>query len=540
VSNLAEESVQMYNNPRNRLRRPFFTDWTAGDLIVLAVTVTTVIVMIVQIGFFGALVLGIPLLFLNFRFTYGRGWNEVAAIFKDLFIIMVLRDTLFLAHDQDHSPWPIRWIRQKRYRRPVNRYVLPIRHMVVEAQGVQYGIIQQLDRPYDHLPVRGRGSNFSSYDGNRQYATSSTLALQVDQVAAQTDLRIGVSYVRMTRPVNTYNTALYLALNGQPLLLDPDKFELDEKLAMVAKQVQKGADEIFATQRQNGVAETTPAAVITIKRTRDMEKAVKGKSSDEMLHELKIIELGRLMVDAIRNSGMNVRDLHCMSYGELCQFIRGGYDVTELSFHEGVPNASVEVVTREDVLSGKYDREEMGAVKDPFPVMPTHSIVVGDDFLCMDGNWISTFRIVRNLERFHVSKIQSVYHHSSPAGVWSSMSSVGETISGEAETRTLLYRQSLEQSVAGASPFQRVIANPKKLRWRNKINQQAMEMSASSLAQQYNDVICVVASTKKEMIANRNKMIGIYRANGFSCAVIKGRCRQIDGYLTGAYGVNRL
>jgi len=493
-----------------------------------------------------ALTIGLPLLALNLRWQYGRVWWELWCMLKDVYIYFGLGDTLYLASSEDDSGVIRRFLRQKRYRRPKNRFVWPIKHTIVEALGERYGIIQQLDRSFDHIPVRGHGSDFSAFNHDRMHDVSNNLAYNIDQVAATADgsgLKVGMSYVRLTRPSNSFKAETYFALNGQPLVFDTDQFEVDDATAETMARLRENADQITATQRANGAAETWQLAVATIKRTSEMEKAAKGQLDDPRLYDLPLIELGRQVVEAINGSGMRVRDVHCLGYLELCQLIRGSYDVTNLSFHDSRFGDRIELVSEADVADpdSPYQAEDLGTLKDPFPVAPHESIVVGSDFACLDGNWISTIIVTKRREVFHVSEVQEIYHHRAPRGVWSSAVSAGQTISGSMATNVLVYQQRATSGIRrGLLGGRQEIEHPNTQKRRHSLKQQAELMSQSSLAQQFNDVFAVVAPSREAMVKGRNHLLGTLRNNGYKCRVVKGRSRQLDGAITGALGIHRL
>jgi hypothetical protein len=547
MSNTTAAPPKNHVNSEPGLRHPFLSNWTVGDVVVLMGTSTMFVVMLSSLSFIYTLSFGLPLLAFNLRWQYGRVWWELyCALFVDAYIFFGLGDTLYLASSEDDSGAVRRFLRQKRYRRPKNRYVWPIKHTVVEAQGERYGIIQQLDRPFDHIPVRGRGSDVSAFNHDRQHEESNRLAYNIDQVAAtaaEDGLKMGMSYVRLTRPSNSFKAETYFALNGQPLVFDTNRFVVDDKMAATMARLRKNADQITAAQRANGAAETWQLAVATIKRTGEMEKAAQGKLDDPRLYDLPLIELGRQVVDAISGTGMRVRDVHCLGYLELCQLIRGSYDVTNLSFHDSRYGDNIELVTEEDAAdpNSPYGPEDIGTLKDPFPVAPHQSIVVGNDFICLDGNWISTLLVTRRREIFHVSEVQEVYHYRAPRGIWSSAVSAGQTISGSMATNVLVYQQRATSGIRrGLFGGPQPIEHPNARKRRQSLSQQAELLSQSSLAQQFNDVLAVAAPSREAMVKGRSQLLGTFRNNGYKCRVIRGRSRQLDAAITGTLGIHRL
>jgi hypothetical protein len=302
------------------------------------------------------------------------------------------------------------------------------------------------------------------------------------------------------------------------------------------------ADQIIPTLQSYGVTDSWELLLPTVKRTREMEQAMKAKLTDENLYDLRLIQLGRLTVEAIEGSGMNVRNVHCLSYIETCQLIRAGWNIRDLSSQQYGEDWQIEVVTQEDVddPDSPYGPEDLDTLMEPFSVYPTEYIKVGSDYICMDGNWITSFMITKQPEQFHNSDVQRAYHEETPPGVWNSMASAGETISGSMATNINVYRQRISGGLESWWNPDPDIEHPKKRRKRTALQSETEQLSLASLAQRYNDVVTVVAPSRETMVAGRSAIMASVQNRGYSCRIIRRTARQMAAFVTGVYGINRL
>jgi hypothetical protein len=538
---------QYRENASQSIRGTWLKKWTTGDVVVLTASIFAFLVLLesVNIGF--ALLGGLLLVLLNVPFFYGHLWYDIAVLVQGVYIRVVLGGKLYVNPREDTSRRWVRWLRQKRYRRPENRYVFPIHLTVVDARGTQYGIIQQVDRPFDHIPVRGHNSDFSSLDHQTRDFAVAKLASSIDELSMlareQWGLKLGISHVRLSRPVNETQIGDYYLKSGHPAVFEPDYFELTPEQEEVMAGLRENVDQIVPTLQAYGVADSWQLMLPTVKRTREMERAMKHKLDDESLYDLRLIEMGRKIVEAIANSGMNVRRPHCLSYLEVCQLIRAGWDVRNLDFLGYKGDGKIVLVTQEDVddPDSPYGPEDIGTIMEPFETFPTESIEAGSDYICLDGNWISSFMLTRQPERYNVSDVQYVYHDESPAGVWSSIASAGETISGSIQTNILVYKGRITGGLSSWwNPDPDGVIHPKTRRKRQAQDQEIQTMGMSSLAQRYNEVVTVVAPTKEAMIAGRSAVMAQMENRGYKCRLVNRTALQMSAAITGIYGINRL
>jgi hypothetical protein len=301
-------------------------------------------------------------------------------------------------------------------------------------------------------------------------------------------------------------------------------------------------DEIVPTHRAYGVSDSWQLMLPTVSRDRKMKQAEQGKLKEQELYNLRLLEIGRMMVGAINDSGMNVRNVHLLGYLELCRFLRAAWCINDLAFLEHRGADEVVLVTQEDVddPESPYGPEDIGAIMDPFDVFPTKEIRLYQDCMVMDGNWISSFMITKQREFYHTTDVQRHYHDEAPRGVWSSMASAGDTISGRTETNMLVLKQRIYDGFGSWLNPNPGIEHPKRRRKRHALQSETEELSMVSLAQRYNEVGTVVALDRQTMTDQRAKIMSNLESRNYKCALIRHASLQMPGFITGAYGVNNL
>lgn len=543
---MSEQANPRYrNNPNPGLRFTVLKKWTWGDITVLVLTLGLVGIMTVAFN----LIVGIcfvPLLLLNVQAFYGHLWWDLTGLLHAAYIRVVLKNKIYVRSDKEDSRKLVQWLRHQRYRRSENRYIFPIYPTVVPVGDERVGILQQVDRPYAGIPARGHGSNFNSMDDHEQDMSTLRLASNFDRISLlareQWRLKIGISPVRLSRPLGNQKYSQYVAENAQPLVFMTELFDLDPETEAMMYRLRRNAEQILPTMHAYGVTDSWQLMLMTVKHDRDMKKAMKNQLSEEGLRDLRLVQLSRLMIEAIEGSGMNVRNPHCLSLLELCQWIRGGWDVRNSSFMDFEEADVVELVTQDDVddPDSPYSLVDIGSLKMPFSIYPEESIEVFSDYMVMDGNYSTSYMVTKGLPQFHVRDMQRAYHLESRAGVFSSMASAGETISSDMQTDISVYKQRFANDLSTVLNPNPAMEHPKKRRERHATQALTEELSLASLAQRYNDVGTIVAPDKPTMLAQRADALASLQNMGFKCRVIRGAHRQMAAFVTGVYGINRL
>jgi hypothetical protein len=538
-------SPRYHNNPNPGLRFSLFKKWTLGDWSVLLLTGGLVFFMTLRYN----LLVGIcvaPFLLLNVQAFYGHLWWDLTGLLHHAFVRVVLKNKIYVRSDMDTSSKLVRWLRQQRYRRAENRYVFPIYPTVVPIENEYMGILQQVDRPYAAIPARGHGSDFNSLDDYSQDMATLRLANNFDRISLlareQWRLKIGISPVGLARPIGNQKYSKYIARNGQPLVFMTELFDLHPAEEEMMLRLRHNAEQILPTLQAYGVTENWQLMLMTVKHDGDMKKALRNQLSEKGLRDLRLIQLGRMMVEAIEGCGMNVRKPHCLSPLELCQLIRGGWDVRNSDFMDHEEGDVVELVTEDDVNApgSQYTEHDIGSLKVPFSIYPEESIEAYSDHMVMDGNYITSYMVTKGLSQFHVRDMQRAYHLERRAGVFGSMASAGETISSDVQTDISVYRQRFANDLSTVLNPNPAMEHPKKRRQRHATQAETEELSLASLAQRHNDVGTIVAPDKKTMLAQRADAMASLQNMGFKCRVIRGAHRQMAAFVTGVYGINRL
>lgn len=507
-------------NPGNRLRRPFLTDWTTSDLVAL-MTTSLFALMAWMIGqSLMAILVALLLLALNLRVEWGRLYAELGVrLVIDPYIRLVLRDTLYRA---DESDGRVRqFLRERRYLPQAFRQVMPLEVGEIclpSADGLQQsiGVIRPTDYGDVHVVIRGRGSNAMSGGPASSVAFVDTLARAIDGAASMVDGSVGIATGRMSRPVNLSVNDLYMVRNASALYF-ADPCDLDNKTEGVAERIRQFYEALMQTQRDSGVADVWRYVVVTLKWTQEVEDAMLGKLDERRVRNLPIVQLSELMVDALTRAG--VIDAVMMSGGELCEMVRASWDVADLQFH--------------------------GARIDPnhtYSLYPEREVVVGSNFIRFDGrSWLSTIRIGGKPAQLDVEAVQELLHSRAVApGTWTSTATVGKVMSAEAVAKQTVFRRAVRANVRGAFGGRRVVEDPASVRADQEQSAATWAMSGASAARCYGEYVCVAAATREEMERGRQAVMGNLRAAGFSPTVVTGRARQMRAYLTATLGLNML
>lgn len=532
-----------------KLQRSHLRNWTGWDIVVANLTSVASLMMFYLMHPMLAILVAFCLMSLNVRVTYDRLYAEIAYGLLGSYQSVVLKGVLWRANDTDS--WLIRLLRSRRlhFIRRHRRAVIPLSINIVEAQGEQFAILRQNDRGLDHMFVAADGSHLAALNHARQDEAVRELADALNQVAAQSLLPVGISYLRVTRPMDASKMNDFFGEAVTPLVAYPEKFALDEDTEAVMKWLRQNVSQLESTARTYGAAQNWLVAVISIK-SRDWRGAQRGKLDDQGLYDLQVIRLANSLMEAMRSAPhMGLSNVRCYGYSELCSLIRASWDLKNVqSFYQqrsaGLlpsPGAYLPRVTAEDIQdeNSSYTAKDLGLVKVKVPIWPTEEISVGKDYVCMDGTYISTLRIVRQPQRLRVDQMQAL-HHKPRAGRWTTMALTGETISGVLETHTMIVGESAAANIQSALFSRRVVTNPYASKRRDQLRQAKDTFSGASRAQQYNILYSVSATSLEELRAERRNIKAALDANGFHAKAITGHSRQIDAMTSSLLGVNRL
>jgi hypothetical protein len=519
------DSMYYFKYPWKHLRHPFITNWTTNDIVVCTITSTVVFVTLVSAfsvwTLFAALMLWA---FLNARFKWGRGYSVFYTEMKSVYIQWVLHDRLYIGNDEAETVSAIvrRFLREKRYRRPSRRFVFPVKTGGIELRDTFNNVVERIGtaRELDgdkliHLYIQAEGSDFSSFDPTRQHELVYELAGGLDDLAAAESLKISFSWTRLTRPVDLGPTDRYFAKSGQPVYFTPEFFDLNEAQILVAERMQKMYESIRLSLRQKGVADASQLLVVSIKPSKEMQNAANGKLDDKSLNELPIVKVGRKVLEVVATSGMNIQGARILDPDEVHHLFRASWDITDLSFH--------------------------GQEASTYSAFPD-DIEVGDDFIRMGRTYLSFLQVTGKPNKgFSVTGVQNLFHERMPLGTWTSVSTVGDAISGQTETTSLLIKEAAgihgSRLFSGSNP---IVEHPNIAKDRQARHDQTHELSDSSVALQCNDFVAVAGPSYDAMKETRELLKGRFSRAKFTCCQVRGRARQMDASITAVLCINRL
>ncbi|HET6622863.1 MAG TPA: hypothetical protein VFG56_02930 [Candidatus Saccharimonadales bacterium] len=549
MSNL--EALPKFSIPQNKLQRRSWAGWTGVDIAFGVTSLLAAIALFVYINdFLAMMAILFVLVPLNIRTEYGRlYWELATGLYGFFYIHLALRDVLWI--DEDDSGWLRRILREKRYRKNrEKRQVIPVKLEMVQALGESFGVLHQTDRNLDHIFIVADGGRMSSLDVMQQHNIVNELAAATNQVAAQSRIKIGVSYLRYGRPDDFNDLNDYLAESVNPVVASPEMFDLDDDQRSVVDWQRQTLSQLVATAQNFGAAKNRMVVVMSIKPTKEWDKARRGTISDQQVYELPLVQLGRAMVEALENLHlMRLKNVHCLSLTELSEVIRVAWDLDagdaynerRLSGELPRTDADIVTVTVDDIMDKRlaYGPDQINQVLTPLYAWPEKIVEVGDDYIRLDDTWISVLRMIKLPREIRVDQFNTLHHLPKP-GRWTSMAMVGEAISGNMETTQLVIQQSAIINWMSAFQRNRVVKDPRMMRRQRNLATQAEQVSSDSLGQRFNFLYSCSASSLEELYSVRRELKASLMARGFPCRVVKGRSRQLDAAISAALGVNRL
>jgi hypothetical protein len=545
----ATQSLLVQEVPQNKLRGKSFSNWSRRDIRVVLNILLIIIAAGVWLHALGqdagaalaiaVLIVGLTPLLIRLPHGYGRLYDEVASGFRGEIRQLLLKGVWWQADDTDSRF--IRWLRYRRTRHGVIPLKLGVIQAKMNGRVQQIALLRELDEPYDHLFIAASGGKFSSLDPNAQQRATDELARITNRVVVQADLKLGISYLRMTGPYDPTKTLQYLQKNTNPVVAHPEQFELDEDTRAWATWLNENGNQLRPAAKRFGAADSWYLIVITIKRTREWRSASKGKLSDEELYELPIIELGRALEESLGTSSMlGLQDVHCVGLAELSCIVRCSWDVVgiEQYYHD---RATGKIPTTDEEIDRIRQEHGDDAVDAALQTWPSRIIETPGKGRCIrfDDNYIAVARTVELPERTRADQFMSL-HYKARIGVWSRMAMVGQSVSGRAETRNLIIGESALLNMQTAFFSNRVVQNP---RWRRKqqlLQQQSNQISAHTVAQQFNTLHTVVANSEREALRQLRELRAAIADNGHVADIVTPPDRQLAAAITGCLGINRL
>lgn len=545
------QSMAYKEIPDNKLQARILTNvsstdvWVTGFVVLIMVasgiwsyrlagsTVPMIIVLLFQSIIYASLMYRMKE---GFYRIYGELYFGAAAYSKHA----LFGGTWWKADDND--AWIIRWLRTRNGRRPA----LPLNFTVIRAvmDGVveRVAVLRELDRPYDHVYFTAEGGSFVTHDPSMQMRLVEVLASLTNRAVSMANLKLGISYLRILSPEDESRLTNYFGHNLNPIISNPEKFELDEKTLEWAKDMQKPLNELRPAMRRFGAARSIAVIKLTIKRDRKYwRKARGGKFSNEELYDLPVVELSRAMADALRsNSLFDFQQVKVLGLADLAELMRSALDVVDIQQYYADRRAGV-VPRTDDEIDAIVEREGVTGLNKRLQCFPRESIAIGPDgkWMRIDKTYFSVLRVKQMPKRARPDQFLEL-HYLAPAGVWTRIATVGQSVSGSTETRNLIVQSAAMANVNQAFFSNRIVDDPRRRRKQQQVSSQTEEISANTIAQYFNRLIVVAASSERDVLKQRRLMKGNLMDIGFDSHDVDDVTHIQNAVISGVLGVNRL
>ena len=580
------EAVMTHQIVENKARSSLFQGWTFGDMLFAAGSFIMATMVTLWLALTGINMLWcIPAYAVATLFSsqlpgtnYARLYYEIWVWWKSLLIKVVLRDVLWVG-DPDRTEllmWARshgltvsddmttdelieltgrvprsdrsfgQWLRDRRYRmRKEDRLVLPLSIEFVEARGQRAGVLNQLDSNLGHLYVVADGSLYNGLDATAQESAHAKLSAAINRFVARSPLQVGVSQLRLTRPADITKMMTMLHENGDPFMVRTDAYELDAEALAWVEWRQQNLTDLGQEISLFGASDNWMMMVVTFQWTDEWKRAALGKISEEQIHELPLIELGRSLVEElVKVDEMGIQNPRILSPVELAHFIKCAFKVVGVdSFHldraTGVVPTSDEdlIVTEEE--PGVYTAEDVGQLKPLDFVWPSDSIEVKHDRLRVDDTW---FMVVREVQISEIERTDSaqLVHSVMPIGTFDSFAAVSQKTSGEVEARKNMFVETLRRSKADAYDRNKIVQHPKSRRQQRAREEYLEQITVNSINQRYHRIRVLTAASSAGLDRQYRDLRASVSILGVRLRPVTGRARQVDALITGLLGANRL
>jgi len=489
---------------------------------------------------------------------YGRLYYDLSKDMAGSWRTNVHKGIWWRSEDSEGSRFA-RWLRKR-------HSALPAQFVRIQAEidGVaeRLCILHQTDRPYDELYITARGGSFAGADVNDQTRLVSEMNSVLDQIIAQSGLKAGISHLRITGPFNRMKLVKNLQEGMSPLIARPELFELDSGTKEWVEWARENARQIPDELERYHAAELWSFIVITIKRRRKW-----GNLTNQEISETPIIELGRALIEGLRENGnLGLQDVHSPSLPEAALIARSSWDVVTIkdyfrSRENGeIPTTDAEVDAileqyaeearvKADGEKSKRKREAILAagitdgareVDRLLAAWPQKCIETDaeNSFLRFDDNYVAVLRVTELPKHFRSDQIMSI--HSLVKKHWTRFAFVSESTSGEAQSNILLYQASALENFNRAFYGRRVVKDPRRFAQSRNVMDQLEHMSVNTIAQMANGLITIVERDPHRLKRAVKSVKARYGRVGFKTEQVTGPARLIDYFFSGALAANRV
>lgn len=541
---MEQEAVIYQSVPDPKLQSKLFTNWTTNDKIVAGIFGLVFLASFVWTDFWSALIilsLGCFALFRRPR-GYGRFYSEIYSDIVSWYIDTVLDGVLYSAEPVGNRL--VQWLRSRRSAIP---FKLTQVSATIDGKKERFGLLQQTDQAFDHLYIVASGASFSNLDVNHQAQAVNLLANITNDAVNRSELKVGMAYLRMTSPYDVTEFASDMREYMNPIVMYPERFNLDTDTNDWVEWSQQNAEQVREKLIEEGVANNWYVIVVTIKRGLKRRAARKSRLSDKQLSAQPIIELGRSLVQNLRdNATLEMHDVHVLGLAELAYLVRSSWDVVGIhDYRRDRMNGLVPTTDEEiEAFVEKNKNPKTGEVRGldaylrawPEKLIATSS---KHSYIRMDDNYISTLRVTELPRRVRADQFMSL-HYRVPRGIWTRSAMVGLAVSGATETNQLVISQSFFANVNGAFNQNNVVEHPNVTNRRRLLQEQAEQMSAHSISQHFNMLQTIVAPSEDDLISQRRDVKGKIETPGFPSDIVKTSFRQLPAAMSGMLAANRL
>jgi len=531
--------------PDNKLQARIFTNFSAPDGVFVGIFAALIYLGAVTYPFTVILIMIIMVvLFIRLPGGVGRLYREVWLEWKGMYIEGILGGILWQA---DESGREKRFAKYLRGRRSAIPYEFAQVKAVIDGKLERFGLLRQLDRPYDILFLKARGGNFANM-ANSEESRSVNLLTSVmnSSILRHTNMKVGSSYVQITTASNPYQLASNLRGKIDPIIQFPEKFQLSDSEKEYVEWQRENIDQWQPAIAAMGGKQSWQLIAVTIKRpwsTRLRSKVT--NITNQQVVNLPIIELARTIVEGLRNAeSLGLTDIHAVGLAELAEINRAGWDPYGIDEFFKAKSQGLVPTTDDDIdrfMETHKGDPNLPKLLDGFlQAFPKKIVRIHRKKKCVqfDQSFISVIRITRLPESIRADEFRALQYKLSRYG-WIRRAMVAESVSSDKETKQQLIGQSALISIEEAMNSKKIVRDPRLLRRRQKKQDQTNIISAQSIAQLFNYLWTVVCPSLDNNEIAQREIVGLLRSSGFDAKVVTQPALMVDAAISGMYGINR-
>jgi hypothetical protein len=488
------------------------------------------------------------ILMYRMREGYGRLYDEIYRGVRMAIKMAIVKNVLWRANDR--SSWFVRWVRNRNGKHSA----LPFKFVVIKATDKEGNVRrvaltreqEESSRPYDRVYIGIRGGAFASKDPNGQMELVNEFTEVANQAVALADLKLGISYLGIFSPPDQMKIPSYFTSNGNPLIFRPEVFDttgLDENTLKWAARARESANQLRPMVEALGGGRRFSIFEIVVKRDRKQwRSAERGKQSDQDLLDLPIVELAENTAAALRSDPrFGFDEVKVLGLADLAEMVRCSWDVVNIQSYY-LDRALGKVPTTDEQIEEYVAEHGTEGLDEYLACWPRDSVEIGPkgQWLRIDDTFFASLRISQ-LPRNRARADQFIGLNSiGGAGVWTRYATVGQSVSGDTETRNLVYQTALTESLRRAFSDGQIVDDPRKRRRRSNLMNQTEQISTHSIAQNFNIVFTVAADSASTALKQRRNIKASLRRKGFIAVEIDEPSRVLSGVVSGAFGISRL